>query len=395
MLVGAPGAGKTTWAGTGRGSRGGFSDTDAVIVTRGRKSIPDIFIEDGEAEFRGLETDAVLAALQTRGVVSLGGGAVIDPGTQSSAGRAGVAAREPCIAAAAGRPDRRSTAADGQCAGTSIALLEERTALYAEVARLIVDTDADRSSTLADIVADMDRPPPRHHLVAVMTDHPDPRATSAPYEVVIGTGVLGEFPGRSVAAQRVGIIIPGAAAPARRFGPISSGVHRGRPRGSRWRGSENRPVAAFAWSALAQSGFTRTDALVGVGGGATTDLAGFIAATWLRGVRVIQVPTTLLAMVDAAVGGKTGINVEEGKNLVGVIHEPAGVLCDLPSLETLPRNDLVAGLAEVVKCGFIADPVILDIIESDPQACPPTTPAARDHRKGDHGQGGCGRRRSA
>jgi len=108
---------------------------------------------------------------------------------------------------------------------------------------------------------------------------------------------------------------------------------------------------------------------VGVGGGATTDLAGFIAATWLRGVRIVQVPTTLLAMVDAAVGGKTGINVEEGKNLVGVIHEPAGVLCDLSALETLPRNDLVAGLAEVVKCGFIADPMILDIIESDPQAC--------------------------
>jgi 3-dehydroquinate synthase len=102
-----------------------------------------------------------------------------------------------------------------------------------------------------------------------------------------------------------------------------------------------------------------------VGGGATTDLAGFAAATWLRGVRVVHVPTTVLGMVDAAVGGKTGINTAEGKNLVGAFWPPAGVLCDLDALETLPRNDYVAGLAEVVKCGFIADPAILDLIEGD------------------------------
>src|SRR6202012_4322074 len=124
-------------------------------------------------------------------------------------------------------------------------------------------------------------------------------------------------------------------------------------------------VLARIWSVLGQSGFTRTDAIVGVGGGATTDLAGFAAASWLRGVRVVQIPTTLLGMVDAAVGGKTGINTAEGKNLVGAFHPPAGVLCDLAALETLPRDAYVAGLAEVVKCGFIADPAILDLIESD------------------------------
>src|SRR5207245_5286761 len=102
------------------------------------------------------------------------------------------------------------------------------------------------------------------------------------------------------------------------------------------------------------AGFTRSDAVVSVGGGATTDLAGFVAATWLRGVRVVHLPTTLLGMVDAAVGGKTGINTAEGKNLVGAFHPPAGVLCDLAALETLPRNDYVSGLAEVIKCGFIA-----------------------------------------
>lgn len=125
-------------------------------------------------------------------------------------------------------------------------------------------------------------------------------------------------------------------------------------------------VAAGLWATLGQHAFTRSDAVVAVGGGTVTDLAGFVAATWLRGVAVVHVPTTLLAMVDAAVGGKTGINTAEGKNLVGSFHEPAGVLCDLDALATLPRPDLVAGLAEVVKAGFIADPRILELVEGDP-----------------------------
>src|SRR3954462_1772489 len=125
-------------------------------------------------------------------------------------------------------------------------------------------------------------------------------------------------------------------------------------------------VAAGAWEEFGRLGLTRSDAVVGIGGGAVTDLAGFLAATWLRGVRVVQLPTSLLGMVDAAVGGKTGINTAAGKNLVGAFHPPAAVLCDLASLETLPRHDYVAGLAEVVKCGFIADPRILEIVERDP-----------------------------
>ena len=88
-------------------------------------------------------------------------------------------------------------------------------------------------------------------------------------------------------------------------------------------------VAAALWATLGRHAFTRSDAVVAVGGGTVTDLAGFVAATWLRGVAVVHVPTTLLGMVDAAVGGKTGINTAEGKNLVGAFHEPAGVLCDL------------------------------------------------------------------
>jgi len=127
-------------------------------------------------------------------------------------------------------------------------------------------------------------------------------------------------------------------------------------------------VAASCWAALGRAGFTRSDAVVGFGGGATTDLAGFVAATWLRGVRLVQVPTTLLGMVDAAVGGKTGINTAEGKNLVGSFYPPAAVVCDLDSLATLPAVDLAAGLTEVVKVGFTTDPVILDLVEAGPAA---------------------------
>ncbi|WP_026554990.1 3-dehydroquinate synthase [Arthrobacter sp. 35W] len=127
-------------------------------------------------------------------------------------------------------------------------------------------------------------------------------------------------------------------------------------------------VAAFCWQVLGQNDFTRSDAIVAVGGGAVTDLAGFVAATWLRGVKVIHMPTSLLGMVDAAVGGKTGINTAEGKNLVGAFHPPAAVLADLDTLATLPPNELISGMAEVVKCGFIADPAILEIIESQPEA---------------------------
>jgi len=122
-------------------------------------------------------------------------------------------------------------------------------------------------------------------------------------------------------------------------------------------------VLAGCWSSLGKAGFTRSDAVVGLGGGAITDLAGFVAASWLRGVPVVQVPTTLLGMVDAAIGGKTGINTAEGKNLVGAFHVPSSVWCDTERLRTLPRDELVAGLAEVVKAGFIRDQSILEIVE--------------------------------
>lgn len=129
-------------------------------------------------------------------------------------------------------------------------------------------------------------------------------------------------------------------------------------------------VAAFCWGIMGKADFNRNDAVIGLGGGATTDLAGFVAATWLRGVRSILIPTTLLGMVDAAIGGKTGVNTAEGKNLVGAFHMPHRVIIDLDTLETLPKNDLVAGMAEVAKYGFISDPWILEAL-TDPEAINP------------------------
>jgi len=192
------------------------------------------------------------------------------------------------------------------------------------------------------------------------------------YDVMIGSGLLGELAGLlGPGVERVLVIHSRALAAtgeavcdglgAQGFSAFIAEV----PDGEQAKSAE---TAASMWAVLGQRGLTRSDAIVGVGGGTVTDLAGFVAATWLRGVTVVQVPTTLLAMVDAAVGGKTGINTAEGKNLVGAFHPPASVVCDLAMLETLPASELVSGMGEVIKCGLIADPVILDLVEADPQS---------------------------
>ncbi|MFJ5140112.1 3-dehydroquinate synthase [Streptomyces sp. NPDC088707] len=202
-------------------------------------------------------------------------------------------------------------------------------------------------------------------------------AGTDPYEVLVGRQLLGELPALiGDRAKRVAVIHPEALADtgeALRADLADQGYEAVAIQVPNAEEAKTAEVAAYCWKALGQTGFTRSDVIVGVGGGATTDLAGFVAATWLRGVRWIAVPTTVLAMVDAAVGGKTGINTAEGKNLVGAFHPPAGVLCDLAALDSLPVHDYVSGLAEIIKAGFIVDPVILDLIEEDPQAA--RTPA--------------------
>ena len=210
-----------------------------------------------------------------------------------------------------------------------------------------------------------------------------PVAGERPYEVVVGTGVLGELPG--LVGDKAGtafVIHAGSVAhiayPARRaledagYRVVAEQVPDGEE-------AKQVPVAAGLRSRLAAERGGRADCIVGVGGGAVTDLAGFVASTWLRGVRVVLVPTTLLGMVDAAVGGKTAVDIPAGKNLVGAFYAPAGVLADLATLETVLRADYVAGLAEVIKAGFVADPVILDLVEDDPEGA--TVPHGRHTRE--------------
>lgn len=198
-------------------------------------------------------------------------------------------------------------------------------------------------------------------------------STDSAYDVVVGRELMAELPAILTDAHRVAIVhqpAVRAAAQAMREYLRGAGFEAHVVEIPDGEAAKSVKVARFCWEVLGKAGFTRSDAVIGFGGGAATDLAGFVAATWLRGVRVVQVPTTLLGMVDAAVGGKTGINTAAGKNLVGVFHPPVGVLVDLDALSTLPSVDLFAGMAEVVKCGFIADPAILALLESNVVGAP-------------------------
>jgi 3-dehydroquinate synthase len=196
-------------------------------------------------------------------------------------------------------------------------------------------------------------------------------AVDPPYPVIIGSGLLGELGELVGSRHRVAILhqpVLAQTAEAIRHHLSEKGVDAHRIELPDAEAGKDLQVVAFLWEVLGRIGIDRKDAIVSLGGGAATDVAGFAAATWLRGVDIVHVPTTLLAMVDAAIGGKTGINTDAGKNLVGAFHQPAAVVVDLAVLQTLPPNELVAGMAEVVKAGFIADPVILEMIEADPRA---------------------------
>lgn len=203
-----------------------------------------------------------------------------------------------------------------------------------------------------------------------------------PYDVLIGRNILDQLTGLIGSdAKKVLIVHPptlGARAIALReslvgeYEVLMAEVPDGEA-------AKRVEVAAFCWQVMGLSDFTRTDVVIGFGGGAVTDLAGFVAATWLRGVRVLQVPTTLVGMVDAAIGGKAAVNTAQGKNLVGMFQAPSVVLADLDTLEGLSQMEILAGFGEVVKYGFIERPEILDIIEKDVEAA--TDPGSDEFRR--------------
>ncbi|MET9097320.1 3-dehydroquinate synthase [Streptomyces cyaneofuscatus] len=391
VLVGPMGVGKST-VGELLAARLGttYRDTDADVVAEAGKPIAEIFYDEGEDHFRALERRAVAAALTGHaGVLSLGGGAVLDGATRElladrpvvylsmdvdeAVRRVGLGAARPLLAVNPRRQWRE--------------LMDARRHLYEEVARTVVATDENTPEEVAQAIIDALELPEGQAAPGVestgMTQQSPTRiqvagsAGSDPYEVLVGHQLLGELPQLiGDRAKRVAVLHPEALAEtgeAVREDLADQGYEAIAIQLPNAEEAKTVEVAAYCWKALGQTGFTRTDVIIGIGGGATTDVAGFVAASWLRGVRWIAIPTTVLGMVDAAVGGKTGINTAEGKNLVGAFHPPAGVLCDLAALDSLPVHDYVSGMAEIIKAGFIADPVILDLIEADPEAA--RTPA--------------------
>ncbi|WP_073222476.1 MULTISPECIES: 3-dehydroquinate synthase [unclassified Streptomyces] len=385
VLVGPMGVGKST-VGELLAARLGttYRDTDADVVAEAGKPIAEIFYDEGEEHFRALERRAVAAAVAGHpGILSLGGGAVLDGATREllagrpvvylsmdvdeAVRRVGLGAARPLLAVNPRRQWRE--------------LMDARRHLYEEVARTVVATDEHTPEEVAQAIIDALELPEGPAAPGVentgMTQQGPTRiqvagsAGSDPYEVLVGHQLLGELPQLiGDRAKRVAVLHPEALAEtgeAVREDLADQGYEAIAIQLPNAEEAKTAEVAAYCWKALGQTGFTRTDVIVGIGGGATTDVAGFVAATWLRGVRWIAIPTTVLGMVDAAVGGKTGINTAEGKNLVGAFHPPAGVLCDLAALASLPVHDYVSGMAEVIKAGFIADPVILDLVESDPE----------------------------
>ncbi|CAM5620015.1 3-dehydroquinate synthase [Streptomyces atroolivaceus] len=388
VLVGPMGVGKSTVGELLAGRLGTtYRDTDADVVATAGKAIPEIFFDDGEERFRALERQAVRDAIaQHPGVLALGGGAVLDAETRALLGglpvvylsmdvdeavrRVGLNTARPLLAVNPRRQWRE--------------LMDARRPLYEEVATVTVATDARTPEEVAQAIIEAlelpertGEPVPSGQEKTRMTEQGTTRiqiagtAGTDPYEVLVGRRLLGELPNLiGDRAKRVAVLHPEALAEtgeAVREDLAAQGYEAIAIQLPNAEEAKTVEVAAYCWKALGQTGFTRTDVIVGVGGGATTDVAGFVAASWLRGVRWIAVPTTVLAMVDAAVGGKTGINTAEGKNLVGAFHPPAGVLCDLAALDSLPVHDYVSGMAEIIKAGFIADPVILDLVEADPQ----------------------------
>lgn len=375
VMVGLPGSGKSTM-GRLLAERHSlpFADTDSLISKRAGKPIPQIFADDGEAAFRALETEVVTEALSDgrSGVISLGGGAIGTPAIRRALRGhmvVEIAAPLPVLVERVSRhPSRRPLLADNP--ETRLAeLAAVRQPLYKQVANVTVMSDA---RPAAEVAADVD----------AAVGAPRKVISVDSYDVEIGRNLSNSMFQACAGASAAAVVVPEGL---RHLGnrAVQGLIDRHIPaslivvpngeaqKSSKW--------LVHGWDVLGEAKLGRDGVILAIGGGATTDFGGFLAATWLRGIDVVQVPTSLLAMVDAAVGGKTGIDTSAGKNLVGAFHTPSRVIVDLNHLETLPPDELRAGLAEAIKCGFIADMEILRAIESAPAtALQPTSGALSD-----------------
>lgn len=362
VLVGFMGAGKST-VGRLLAERLGcaFADSDSLIEARAGAAIKDIFGRAGEDAFRALESDVVAEALMGgSGVVALGGGALGDAATRAALAEAMVVHLEVSFEEAmrrVGSDDSRPL-----LAADPGGLYEARRSVYAAAADVVVATDQRAPEDVAAEVAGQLRPPPTVRRIPVAVP-------GRAHDVIVGRGLtktideyLPPFEGAEKAVLLTHPLLADIAATVaesvERAGLPSQVVEV--PEGE---GSKSLAQAERLYGVLADAGAHRRDLLVSVGGGVLSDLVGFVAATYHRGMPVVHVPTTLLAQVDAAIGGKTGVNTRHGKNLVGAIYQPAAVLCDIEVLSSLPQEELVSGLAEVCKYGFIAAPELLELLE--------------------------------
>ena len=342
-----------------------FADADVEIQHDIGMGIPEFFEREGEPAFRKVEADLIADMLEDfDGIFSLGGGAPMTPSTQRAlaeyidrGGRVVYLDADPAEAMERANRGGGRPMLNGDADARWKKLYKERDPVFRRVANVRVRTRGQTPQMAARKVMDMIR----ERMVHVTGSGIEP------YDVRIGEGTMNHLPdvlGEGVA--RVALI---HTQPVQRHSDHARTLLRQAgytvsdivvPDAE---AGKTVDVANGVWRRLGDEGFTRSDAIVGLGGGAATDLAGFIAATWMRGIRYVNCPTSLLAMVDASTGGKTGINTEVGKNLVGSFYTPAGVLADMRTLATLPNDIFIEGLGEVAKSGFIMDPEILRILE--------------------------------
>ena len=342
-----------------------FADADVEIQHDIGMGIPEFFEREGEPAFRKVEADLIADMLEDfDGIFSLGGGAPMTPSTQCAlaeyidrGGRVVYLDADPAEAMERANRGGDRPMLNGDADARWKKLYKERDPVFRRVANVRVRTRGQTPQMAARKVMDMIR----ERMVHVTGSGIEP------YDVRIGEGTMNHLPdvlGEGVA--RVALI---HTQPVQRHSDHARTLLRQAgytvsdivvPDAE---AGKTVDVANGVWRRLGDEGFTRSDAIVGLGGGAATDLAGFIAATWMRGIRYVNCPTSLLAMVDASTGGKTGINTEAGKNLVGSFYTPAGVLADMRTLATLPNDIFIEGLGEVAKSGFIMDPEILRILE--------------------------------
>jgi len=355
-LIGMPGAGKSTvGAALARELGVDFLDTDLMIEQDAGQLITEIFAQKGEANFRYLEEEATALALNTAGVVALGGGAILSEKVRTMLEGHQVVWLDNSLTTLFDRIKRYSHRPLLKNASVDdvreVAL--QRLATYQEVATWVVDGEQDVDEIVKEIIT-LTR---QTEVIKVRSENP--------YHVLIGKGGFPFSSMRLASVNTTVIFHPHVLADhaANVASTMPGGVAVEVPDGEQ---AKTVSTLESCWSRLAELGVTRSDAIIGLGGGSTTDLAGFVAATYLRGVKYGSIPTTVLGMADAAVGGKTGINLPQGKNLVGAFHEPEFVICDLELLRGLPVEEVRSGLGEIIKCGFIADPVILQRAETSP-----------------------------